>query len=546
MPANTDEYLAQLALAATRTALAHTGLMWPAVDSNACAALRFCRLVDDRPTLVGLIGGASSGKSTVFNAMIGREVSQVSAHAHETLGAIVAVHEKYSPCLQRWISEELLFCGLDARPITQDAPTVGAADAVHIRAHTRDELEQVLLCDLPDVTSKSSADEGAITLQITPFLDALIVVVDEERWFDAAVFEGFLTRARAFGPRVFVVFNRTEQNAPLANGDRARLADVAERHFADGCCVSAYQPGCGYRPVSPETGATLAEWMRKGNRPGRRESLAGHIRQRCSAVVGENVARAERHAALVRAVDLELQSVAADTSLTLDLLTAEERGLLGLGHRFLPLYDLARQVGRRLQGLAGRPQSADIDFDKSSDALADVLRRNLELRFGRATARIDERVAASDYLSPEVVWESTWTQPALDAEDWSRRIRAHIDAWKQESRSQSRRGDIAAVGIGTPLLLADLLFLGGAGVTVAWAAAWVAGFLGGKGIARLMQRSPAYAAYQTTVKAYQALLRESLAEQWTANLERMPRRHLRMSDPILAAMLHLSTPGRAS
>ncbi|HRX86900.1 MAG TPA: hypothetical protein P5572_17890, partial [Phycisphaerae bacterium] len=65
------------------------------------------------------------------------------------------------------------------------------------------------------------------------------------------------------------------------------------------------------------------------------------------------------------------------------------------------------------------------------------------------------------------------------------------------------------------------------------------------GISRLVQRSPAYAAYQTTVRAYQSLLRESLAEQWEANLQRMPRRHLKMTDPILTALMHVSTPGRA-
>ena len=93
-----------------------------------------------------------------------------------------------------------------------------------------------------------------------------------------------------------------------------------------------------------------------------------------------------------------------------------------------------------------------------------------------------------------------------------------------------------------PLLLADLLFLGGAGVTFAWAAVWVAGFLGGKSLTSLVQRSPAFNDYQTTVRAYQTWLREALSEQWEANLAAMPRRHLAMSDPVLQSVMYWSTP----
>ena len=133
--------------------------------------------------------------------------------------------------------------------------------------------------------------------------------------------------------------------------------------------------------------------------------------------------------------------------------------------------------------------------------------------------------------------------PSFDEQDWARRIRAHLDAWKTESATQARRGDVAALSVGLPLLLADLLFLGGAGFTLTWAAIWGAGFLGGKSVVSLVQRSPAYREYQMTVQAYQTYLREALTEQWEANLAAMPRRHLPMTDPVLESVLYWSTPG---
>jgi hypothetical protein len=68
----------------------------------------------------------------------------------------------------------------------------------------------------------------------------------------------------------------------------------------------------------------------------------------------------------------------------------------------------------------------------------------------------------------------------------------------------------------------------------------VAGFFGGKGLSSLLQRSPAFAAYQTTVRAYQSLVREALAEQCDRNLAAMPRRHLTMNDPLLESLMFWS------
>lgn len=539
-----DEHVGRLANLQTAEALVRAELPWKQVDAHACAALRMQSPQAGFVPIVGLVGGASSGKSTLFNSLIGCEASLISAHAHETLGPIIAVHARREAQLSDWLERGLLFGGFKPLRISQPTPTGGASDAVHFWTHDCRPLEDVLLCDLPDVTSQSSAQEGEVTRNLLPYFDGLVVVVDEERWFDAAVFEDFLTFARTFAPQVLVVFNRTEPGSALSAEERARLAEVAGRGRASGHCICPYQPGSGYRPVAAETRAELLAWMHGLKVAVRRRALADYLRDRANAVIAENLARAERFERLLRRVDDRLAEVAADTSLTLDLLTAEEKRLLGVGHRFVPLYDLARQVSRRVAELAGRPRSSEVDFEKPPQAMAEVLGRNLEMRCDRATNRIDELTATSGYFPNHRHWENTWAPPVIDTDEWAQRIRAHIVRWKDEAKSQGRKGDLAAISIGTPLLVADLLFLGGTGTSAAWAVAWVAGFLGSKGLVRLMQRSPAYAEYQTTVKAYQALVRESLAAQWQDNVARMPRRHLAMSDPLMQALLYVSNPGR--
>ena len=526
--------------------LSEMGFDWTPLDYNACAAARFKRLITDAPAIVGLVGGASSGKSTLFNTLLGREVSRISAHAHETLGPIVAVHAASAERLRSWVNEGMVLAEFEPLDAAREGPTTGQLGTVCICGHECTELGSVLLFDMPDVTSKMSADEGSIARRLLPWFDGLIIVVDEERWFDAAVFDEIVERSRNFGPRLWVVFNRTERADALARAEVERLARHAERHHSADHCVSPFRPGCGYRPASSETRRRLVGWVGESTDADRVGSIEGQIRRRCADVVRENVTRAAQHEQLCRTVDDELSALAADTDLSLDLLTNEERTLLGWGHGYLPLYDAYHHLRRRLRlwGVRRLPPE-EVDFEKRTERLSEVLRRNLEMRFRRATDRVDEITADSVYLADrDGSWSNTWRLPPFDDEEWAIRIRAHIDAWKEETSRQARTGDVAALSVGVPLLLADLLFLGGAGITLTWAAVWVTGFLGGKGLARAVQHSEAFAAYKTTVRAYQTLIREALTEQWEANLAALPRRHMRMSDPALASLMHWATPRR--
>src|SRR5262245_163867 len=49
----------------------------------------------DRPILVGLIGGASCGKSTLFDSLIARPLSRIHYQPHSSLGPVVWLHRRY-------------------------------------------------------------------------------------------------------------------------------------------------------------------------------------------------------------------------------------------------------------------------------------------------------------------------------------------------------------------------------------------------------------------------------------------------------------------
>jgi len=272
--------------------------------------------------------------------------------------------------------------------------------------------------------------------------------------------------------------------------------------------------------------------------------LEQYLQHRCTDCVQINLDRSEQFSILRRELEKELASLSAETSLTTDLLTVDERLLLGLGHRYIPLYDLFQYIRRRMSRFKKQAGSGgEVDFEKKTDLAAQTLRRNLEQRFEQATNRIECVISDCDYLaSTDRPWSCRWHLPDFDEREWALRIQAHIEAWKNENRQQAKRGDIAAMLLGAPLLLADLLFLGGAGMTLTWTALSVAGFVGGKSIARLVQKSKAFAAYQTTVRAYQALIRESLESQCEQNMASLPRCHLLMNDPLRESMMFWSSP----
>jgi hypothetical protein len=88
--------------------------------------------------LVGLIGGKDVGKSSLVNALVGREISEPTSYGAGTETAIAYVHRSAAAALEQMLVREVAG---QFRIVTHDQPTLAA---------------QVLL-DLPDIDSRYAA-----------------------------------------------------------------------------------------------------------------------------------------------------------------------------------------------------------------------------------------------------------------------------------------------------------------------------------------------------------------------------------------------------
>lgn len=129
--------------------------------------------------LIGILGNADSGKSTLLGSVAGREVSRVTPIPHQTTGPILSVPRTFSdaaadpsflrPVVDRldWMPEDTT--GLSGSP--QRAVAVPCWDAAE---------RPFLLMDLPDFGTVDSLEEHQVALRMLPWLDRVILLVTEE------------------------------------------------------------------------------------------------------------------------------------------------------------------------------------------------------------------------------------------------------------------------------------------------------------------------------------------------------------------------------
>ena len=134
---------------------------WPEQSQQTACALRFLLRAGSPPTLVAVVGGASSGKSTVFNNLLeGHMASRVTARGHATLGPVMATCEQDRPRVESWLADGLLMPGFPRQDAQLDEEVHGAVDGLSTIYHPFDSLANIILFDLPDFTSEAAAREG--------------------------------------------------------------------------------------------------------------------------------------------------------------------------------------------------------------------------------------------------------------------------------------------------------------------------------------------------------------------------------------------------
>jgi hypothetical protein len=161
--------------------------------------------------LIGILGNADSGKSTLLGSIAGREISRVTPIPHQTTGPILAVPHPFAA----WASDPSFLRPVAGRVEVEPEGTTGLSGnpsrAVVVPAWEADRTP-VLLMDLPDVGTVDSREERHVALRILPWLDRILLLVTEETFAQAEHEE--ITQAlevlrpeRARGD-LFVILNR--------------------------------------------------------------------------------------------------------------------------------------------------------------------------------------------------------------------------------------------------------------------------------------------------------------------------------------------------
>jgi hypothetical protein len=308
---------------------------WPESIQQTVHRVRLEKAAAELPPFAAVVGGASSGKSTVFNNLLdGHLTSRITARGHATLGPILAIHEDHLSRMQPLLDEGLLFPGYRRIPAELDDNVTGDPVALVILHHDIDALRDVLLFDTPDFTSDAALKEGDVALSLLPWFDRLVVVVDHERWFDRQSISKLRAQSTRFDQDRFVLFNRTREG-PLAEVDEIALQRQAERLSAHDAAVLQFRRGRGFRLFPPGTLDHTHAFLQMPTRQ-RTEALLSQAAETANRVLNQNEERTAHLSELRESLRLAAARVIPSMrDCMISLMTAAERRRLEVVSRVL-------------------------------------------------------------------------------------------------------------------------------------------------------------------------------------------------------------------
>jgi energy-coupling factor transporter ATP-binding protein EcfA2 len=151
-------------------------------------------------TVVGFFGATGSGKSSLFNAVLGESVARTAAIRPTTSEPLAAVWgtDGSGPLLD-W---------LEVSRRHEAAPVEGFAD----------EASGVIILDLPDFDSTESAHRAVIE-RLVGMVDVLVWVLDPQKYADHALHSGFLAPLRRQDGVTIAVLNQVDRLTAADRGD---------------------------------------------------------------------------------------------------------------------------------------------------------------------------------------------------------------------------------------------------------------------------------------------------------------------------------------
>jgi len=475
---------------------------WSPTHQALAATVRF-HLARDREApaaqLVGIVGGASSGKSTLFNSLAGGEhISTVTMASHTTRGVVLvcpaAVHDR----VERWLQRDELLPDLRRQKLTTGDHTEGAADAVSVIRVDASELGHVLLFDTPDFTTVSAAREGDLAQHLLPWFDCVFVMADPERFFDRKTFEQLRQDLDRWGVARLVVFNFNERPVLLSEEDRETLRQQAHRLDAD-AVVLEYRHGRGFRALAQEDVQRCLGWLARTAAPSDtagRESRPHRLRrllaEQASRVLNENANRQAR----LRELENDLAAVAEHLPSRQAILT-EAFLTPGLREHLSPWWRVVRRSGESIGHSVGRvtrwmpilgapspntPRQDGLSDEASAEQrgaeyfrrMADQTARDLVNRARQSRFWREAGTSAETIIDPASLTHDLDAEAALLVEPCVVALQQFKE--KVETEAASIRVNVVGAGMGLAFSVAMAVLTGGASL---WLDAVLGGAIGG-------------------------------------------------------------------
>lgn len=206
-PANLDRKLAALRVAADNAqGRLDESEVSPLLELLTRAGERLGLGVD--LTVVALAGATGSGKSSLFNGLVGTDLAEVGVRRPTTSTARACV----------WGSAAA-------------SPLLDWLRVPHRHQESEDALKGLVLLDLPDHDS-TEVEHRLEVDRLVELVDLFVWVVDPQKYADAALHDGYLRPLAAHVPVTLLVLNQVDLLSPEER--RRCLSDLARLVEADG------------------------------------------------------------------------------------------------------------------------------------------------------------------------------------------------------------------------------------------------------------------------------------------------------------------------
>lgn len=167
-------------------------------------------------TVVALVGGTGSGKSSLFNAISGLQFADVGVRRPTTSEITACVWGDGAAALLDWLGV------VPERRIERESLLDGESEA---------SLRGLVLLDLPDHDSVAP-EHRAVVDRLIPQADLLVWVVDPQKYADDALHSGYLRQLVGHESSMVVVLNQVDTVSPEVRP--ALIADIERLLVDDG------------------------------------------------------------------------------------------------------------------------------------------------------------------------------------------------------------------------------------------------------------------------------------------------------------------------